>query len=187
VTALLLTVLVAAGPAGSPLPAGDPWVSLPEEAPPATHWYGWQTLLADLGAITLGVAALSQSDSRSLARPLGVASAALYLGGGPAIHFVHGQAAEGIEDALLRLGAPVAGALIGAATASCPKTGDGSLCGLDRAAIGFVAGVAAAAIVDAAVLAREPAGSQPRVLPAISFFRGRDGQQHPVPALVARF
>jgi hypothetical protein len=182
---LLLAALVAATPAALPDRADSPDQPRVE----ASHWYGWQTLLTDVGAIVLAAGALGLGEDPA-ARPVGIASAALYFGGGPAVHFVHGRVGTGLIDLLLRVGLPATGGLAGAAISNCSGRNAGQFCGLGAAAGGLLLGGIAASVLDAAWLAREPIPaqlSQTYVLPTIAFAKGRDGQQHPQAALLARF
>jgi hypothetical protein len=70
----------------------------------------------------------------------------------PVIHAAHGRVGTSFASAGLRVGLPIAGVMIGTASADCGND-SGSLCGLDSAVIGFSVGVLSAIAIDAAFLA----------------------------------
>ncbi|MGZ6144153.1 MAG: hypothetical protein ACXWLM_12500 [Myxococcales bacterium] len=108
--------------------------------------YSGQVLGADsLSALALLVGASSNS------APLAVAGLAGYAVGAPIIHFVQGRPGAGVGSLLLRLGAPVVGLYIGAASASGCR---GDVCQLGPAVTGFGIGMLAASLLDAALIAR---------------------------------
>jgi hypothetical protein len=123
-----------------------------EEAP--REWYGYQTLVVDLAGIGMGVGAAGGG------YPLAIAGLATYVVGGPIVHAAHGHGGKVGLDLGIRLGAPAAGALTGALIACA-----GGSCGYELGALvalaggGFGAGIGAitAIVIDAAVIAREPA------------------------------
>jgi hypothetical protein len=138
-------------PTYSPSDAGH--AILPDE-PRNYRWYGWQTLLADSTAIGLfGLAAANRANG-----PLLGASGVVYVAGGPAIHLAHGRVGALAGSLALRVGLPLVGVGLGAATASCSgqSTGDDtSGCALSGSVYGFIAGAGVAMIVDMAVLSWE--------------------------------
>ncbi|HEY7371860.1 MAG TPA: hypothetical protein VIF57_06745 [Polyangia bacterium] len=74
-------VLRAASAAGQVAPLPEPW---PQAAPPPTaaeptvgRWYGWQTLLADTGVLTLAIGLGGRVDERETAAVIGAVVAGL--------------------------------------------------------------------------------------------------------------
>jgi hypothetical protein len=162
-----LASLLAAGALASPARAADPVPAEPAAPPaePSTHWYGYQTLATDGGALAFAVA-LAASHDQSSQQGLAVGTLAVYGLGGPTVHFAHQQVGKGFLDLGLRLGLPVlagfVGGLIGYAAAA-PSSAqnwfskfDGEVTG---AAFGGLAGVVGASTIDAVFLAREPASA----------------------------
>ncbi|HEX4386983.1 MAG TPA: hypothetical protein VH083_28710 [Myxococcales bacterium] len=183
-TALLLTALMAAAPP-APAPPEVPSAALTKDAAPAAdddrHWYGWQTMLADVGTAGVVIVAVKLNVSGNSVAYLG---AALFAGSGPAIHFSHGRNGTGLLDLLLRVGLPLGSALglgLLTSTSSCSE------CFLGGAVFGLGLGVVGASILDATLLSWETIGPLAPVTPAISFYQGRDGQQHAAPALMMKF
>jgi hypothetical protein len=152
-----MAALLAAALGG--LPAAAHASGSDETTPPETspHWYGWQTLLVDAGSLAL-LAAGVKAQSTTVGDLAGVS----YVVGPPVVHVAHGRVGPGIGDAFLRLGVPVAfavvGGLIAADTASQDRSSEdaGLPVWLGGAAIGLVIGVVAAVALDAAALAWEP-------------------------------
>ena len=142
----------------------------PEPRPTTqTSWYGWQTLLADAGAIALWSAAYavdeakygsSSPQSYDVGTNLLVASGvAVYFLGGPAIHWAHGHGRKGLGSLGLRVGLPLGGLIAGALLGSvaCGSSDNEFVpCPVVIGALGFLGGAVAAPVVDAAVVAREP-------------------------------
>src|SRR5512140_417237 len=99
----------ATGPEGHPVPAA-PTSTSATPAPPApsraTHWYGWQTLLVDAGAI--GLATVSANSTGA-----GYGALGLYAFGGPLVHVLHDRAGIGGLDLGIRVGGPIVLGLIG--------------------------------------------------------------------------
>jgi hypothetical protein len=127
------------------------------------RWYGWQTLIVDGCAVglLLTAAAIEGSGGNGDTDVL-VATALLGYEFAPGIiHFTHRNTGRGFASFGLRLGMPLAGAFLGAATSSgC----DEFLCEAQGAAIGTLLGVAGAMAIDAAVFAYED--TRPRRLEA---------------------
>jgi hypothetical protein len=115
------------------------------------HWYGWQTLIADGSAVGLLLTAAAIEGQGSSDTDILVTAALLGYEFAPGIiHFAHRNTGRGFASFGLRLGMPLAGFIVGAATASgC----DEYLCEASGAAIGLLFGVAGAIAIDAAVLA----------------------------------
>jgi hypothetical protein len=157
--------------------AGDAGVS---QAGP-TSWYGWQTLTSDGSAIALGGLAYGadKAGGTSITNVFWTASVATFFVGAPVIHWTHGHVGRGFGSLGLRVGLPLgaflAGALIG--NAACGDSdSDNSLvgCPVGVGAFAALAGLVAATIVDAAVLAREPV-TPPAAPPIQAAFVPSDG------------
>jgi hypothetical protein len=128
--------------------------------------YGWQVVAFDAAALALGGAALGIALSdyprdKSSAKVLGVTALGVYLVGPPILHGVRGNATQAEESLGLRVGLPLAGATVGIAVGwvACSALG-GGWAFLALPAFGMVGGgfgALAAMVVDAAVVAREPA------------------------------
>jgi hypothetical protein len=122
---------------------------------PRRTWYGWQTLAADgasFGMLTAAVVLSNQSGGQSK----NDAGALLWFGAlgyelGPGIiHFIHKNPGRGFASMGLRLGMPLAGAILGASAASgCRGFG----CEEGGAGLGILLGMGGAIALDAAVLA----------------------------------
>jgi len=142
----------------APAPPAQVYVPAKPETPRIT-WYGWQTLIADGAAVGLLWLALVSSDG-SAGNILGTASFMTYLLGGPIVHWAHGHGGKGWASVGLRVGLPIGGAIAGAliGRAACGSEGEGDFvpCPVVYGALGLVGGMAAAPIVDATVIAREP-------------------------------
>ena len=138
-----------------------------------TTWYGWQTLLPDVGAIGLWSLAAVVDDAQygsTSWRTYQVWSTALtasgfaaYVLGAPAIHLAHGRADKAGKSLAMRIGFPFGGALVGllgglAACDSSSRDAEVS-CPVMTGVLGFVAGGVAAMVVDAVVVARTPAAA----------------------------
>jgi hypothetical protein len=157
-----------------------------ETAPPpepraasTTSWYGYQTLATDGVALALALSTIPTKNGATT-QGFGVGALTMYGVGAPIVHFSHGHVGKGFLDLGLRIGIPIAFGFIGAelatATVKCspdlfsiggpsPAMGGcpaGSEPGagfapLALAAFGALVGAGTASILDAAVLAREPA------------------------------
>jgi hypothetical protein len=147
-----------------------------------TTWYGWETLTADGAAIALFVAAGLLDEAKRKSSPpdptLGLlADAALatgiaaYVAGPPLMHIVRGNGKKTGASVALRLGLPLAGAITGfvAGDVACTSNRDQEVsCPLITGVLGFVAGGITAIVIDAAALARTPAGrAAPAVQPVV--------------------
>ncbi len=143
-------------------------------APPGAErarWYGWQTLLADgASGLLVGVAVATETETLLPFAALG------YLLGAPVIHEAHpNSGSRSLVSLGMRLGLPVAGVLIAGAVADCQHTEDQvfDLCPVAEMAMGGLAGMGAAIVLDSSVLAFEgapaPAKTTLRVLPGVAF------------------
>jgi hypothetical protein len=145
-------------PAATPAVAAEPTAPAP---PPATRWYGWQTLLADFGALALTVglgASVDEHNDAAVAAAV-VTGVSGFVLGGPIVHAAHGHWQKAGGSFALRGGLMLLGGLVGwglGADACSQYVYDHEGCALGYAAVGLVAGAAASIIVDASFLAREP-------------------------------
>jgi hypothetical protein len=135
--------------------------------PPAPRaWYGWQTLLAEVPGLALGVYLAVQSSSstrandRNAPNSLEAAGVGWWVGSvivPPLVHVAHGRILVGLADAGARLLVPPVVTVVGI-LGYCSTTGGIRDCVADGALGGLGVGVAGMALFDAFVLAREPAG-----------------------------
>lgn len=153
---------------------------------PETHWYGWQTLLTDAGAVALSAWAFKLGTKSGGDEVFLVAEGA-FLFGGPLVHGVHGQLRRSAGDFALRLLLPVGLALVlGAGAPSGPDT----YCGACAGALGgLVLGAGIASLLDAVWLSWEPATVRAslRVTPMLAWMRDREGKERPAVGLLAAF
>lgn len=119
--------------------------------------YGGEILLADLAGLSvMGLGVASGSD--------GVVVAGMLVSGlaPAAVHVAHDHPGGAVVSLMLRPALVTAGAMAGAAMATC--TEGEFLCGLGEAALGAVVGYGVAAVVDAGVVARVTHRSRQRVI-----------------------
>ena len=159
--ALAVGVAVTIGAAATGRPARAQEREPVADSPPAPRsWYGWQILFTDGGAVGLvGLGVLSSSST--VAIQTAIASSLVYFGGGPIVHGLHDRGLVAGESFGLRLGLPFSMGLIGAGGAWAMSGGcsGGSGCMLnpgEGALGGALFGIAAASVIDIAVLAHEP-------------------------------
>jgi hypothetical protein len=172
---VLLVAVIAGSRVARADEAGDAGVS--QAAP--TSWYGWQTLTSDGSAIALGVLAYGadKAGGTSITNVFWAASVATFFVGAPVIHWTHGHVGKGFGSLGLRVGLPLgaflAGALIG--TAACGESDDSYVpCPVGVGALAALAGLVAAPMFDAAILAREPV-TPPAAPPIQAAFVPSDG------------
>lgn len=135
------------------------------------RWYGWQTLAADIGAVTLTLVLGANVDERNDAAVIGTAAlgATAFLLGGPIVHAAHGHWDKAGISLALRAGLVLLAAGVGAAIGAdaCGQYHyDHEFCAEGYALAGAVIGAGAAVIVDAALGSDEiatRAASTPRV------------------------
>lgn len=147
-----------------------------DETTPERVWYGWQTLLNDaaatglfIGALELGHGDLYDTGGSLGANALATLGIAGYVGGAPVIHLVHGRPGYAGGSALLRIGLPLIGGVVGNGAATCPPPeGDYGNCGLPELLVGFVGGLVAASVIDSALFAWERPKAEPPVGPQLS-------------------
>ncbi|HEY1696386.1 MAG TPA: hypothetical protein VGG39_29685 [Polyangiaceae bacterium] len=157
-----------ASTATAPASSASSAQELVPDAPPPTerHWYGWETLLVDAGALTTMIAgAVAQSTA------VGVTGVTAYALGPSVVHAARGHAGASAEDVAVRVLLPIFTATVGYAvdyTASGPCTPDQWLCfrGLAGLGLGLVAGYVGAIVIDASVLAWDRAPLAPDRDPA---------------------
>ena len=141
----------------APAPAGQVYAPAKPEKPQTT-WYGWQTLIADGAAAGLLGLTILSSDGNA-ANVLGTLSFGTYLLGGPIVHWSHGHGWTGFGSLAARVGFPLGGALVGVliGAAACGSSEDEFIpCPVAFGAVGLLAGMVAAPVVDATIIAREP-------------------------------
>ena len=179
--AVRLVVLLAALVTGAPIArAGEAADAGASQAAP-TSWYGWQTLTSDGSAIALGALAygVDKAGGTAITNVFWTASVATFFLGAPVIHWKHGHVSKGFGSLGLRIGLPlgafIAGALIGGVGCGDSDSEDRLVdCRVGVGAFAALAGLVAAPIVDAAVLAREPV-SPPAAPPIQAAFVPSDG------------
>jgi hypothetical protein len=138
---------------------------LAADASARDDWYGVETLAADGCALVLFIAGVATND-RSTGQGVVVGSGVAYLVGGPLVHLLHRQELTSLGSLGLRAAGPVAGGLLGAALGGLAAYDDGNEV-IRGTVYGVMGGLLGAVIVDAALLAwqpaqrssREPAGS----------------------------
>ena len=143
--AIGLTALLTAAAFSAPAETEAAPASGPEQ-----HWYGYQTLLADCGALAIGI-----PSSGALVLPG-------YLLGGPLVHALHGEPMRALADFGLRVAMPLAaGSLAGGSYYLLTKENGLGLVAFT--ALGGIAGALGAISIDAALLGwdRIPAGMPP--------------------------
>lgn len=119
--------------------------------------YGGEIVLADLAGLSvMTVGAATGSDGIVIA---GVAVSGLAPA---AIHVAHDNPGAAVVSLMLRPALVTAGAMAGAAMATCGE--DEFLCGLGEAALGAMIGYGVAAAVDAGVAARVTRRARQRVI-----------------------
>ena len=116
------------------------------------HWYGWQVLLVDLGALAFSGAALG-SGSTALTYVAG----GIQLFGPPIVHWSHGRVGAGFGSMGIRVALPLLGALVGYSNAKCTRGYSLEDCSPQVIAtvIGLGIGQIVASIVDIASLSYE--------------------------------
>ena len=117
-----------------------------------SHWYGWQTLIVDGGWIVGGPLVGAASPGAGAGLILGG-----YFLGGPIVNWAHGQVGRGFADLGIRVGAPIVLGTLGYLALSDGRRGGDNLAGVAGAVIGVGLGMIAAIVIDASVLAYEPA------------------------------
>ena len=151
---------------------------LSPEAPPAAptmvkETYTSHVLLVDALAVTTLFVGLNKESG-----PVVAAAGAMYLSGGPAVHLAHGRKRTAGASLGLRVLAPlVTGAIVGGGFAlAFPSTGSGpddtstdrSLPFAIGAVLGGTAGLIAAPVLDATLLARQEWFDDLPVVPQVS-------------------
>ena len=121
----------------------------PESTPPSAS-YGGQIVLADLGALLVGGVVSAVSNS-------GIPLVAAWTFTSPAVHLAHDHPGTAGASALLHLGLPLLGVVVGAAI-PCSNAGSDSdvPCGFGNVIVGGTLGMIGATVIDAAWLAHFP-------------------------------
>ena len=136
-------------PPTAAIPLAPPSMVAPRDratSPPAaaagSQWYGWQVLISDAAVF-------------SFAGITGDARIAYgWVGSGAIVHWGHGNIGRGLASAALRVGLPIVGLYLGAASASgC----HGDWCGLGEVVVGGLIGMGSAELIDVALLAHDSA------------------------------
>ena len=144
-----------------------PTVEQPTVADPAADWYGWQSLASDAGAAALFVTAgLLSNAADHGAHDRAAAATTFWLGlgtyalGGPIVHLAHKRPAAMGRSLAMRLFLPLVGGItaLPAARTLCRSDDgeDGLACLAGTFVVGAGLGSIAAAVLDAALLARAP-------------------------------
>lgn len=120
----------------------------------AERWYGYQTLLADAGALAVLIAGVA-TDDRGTGQGIQVVAGITFALGGPIVHLAHARPGASLASLGLRLGLPLAGALAGMGLAALAPDDDGDEY-VVGSALGLLGGVAGAVALDATLVAREP-------------------------------
>lgn len=127
---------------------------------PKGDWYGWQIMLADLGAIsTVYVGGALAVDSSSFVF-IPITGGLAFYAGGPLVHVAHGNGQSATKSFLLRLLVPIGGAALGVAAGALIDARHHSDCSegcarVDLGVGGFGAGMLGAMATDW-ITAREP-------------------------------
>jgi hypothetical protein len=140
---------------------------LDQEPPVATesHWYGWQTLLTDGGAIALPVLASTLGNEPATTVAL-CAGAGAFVLGAPIVHLAHGREGAFALSLGLRLALPA----LGLAVLSQPCRGECS----EQTLVLLL--LPAPIPVDATALAWEKRRASPKVSWTVSPLRLPDGK-----------
>ena len=139
-------------------PQSPPASAPAEPAASPSHWYGGYVLAADSAALLVMVAGIgTRSPEVTLA---GMGSWVLAA---PVVHIGHGDPTQGILSLVLRLGLPLAGAVVAEqASEGCwNEPGASEECDVGWMYLGLLAGMAVVEVVDVALLARDDWPSLP--------------------------
>jgi hypothetical protein len=118
------------------------------------EWYGYQNLIID-GAATAMIFGPLLLDRGKPEGSIMLAGALTYIGGGPVVHWLHGNVGPGFGSFAFRVGLPVTGAFWGAIGGAMLMSRNASHGFETGAAVGFFAGMAGASLLDAGLLAYE--------------------------------
>jgi len=128
----------------------------PAETPADDGNFGAQVLVADLAGLGATVALANRTGSWAALLP--------YLLAAPTVHALHEDAAGAAGSLLLNAGVPVAAAYVGWYIDSRHCGPDTDVCGAGGIALGFIAGVGTAFVVDAVLLSHpERSASKPKI------------------------
>jgi hypothetical protein len=143
-------VITARRPGGGAVDEESDDVEVGEQSRP--RWYGWQTLIADgssLAALLLS-APLDEADAGDAGGTLAAFGLLGYELAPGILHFVHRNPGRGFASMGIRLGMPLAGAILGATLASNCNS---NRCEEGGAVLGILLGMGGAIAIDAAVFA----------------------------------
>jgi hypothetical protein len=157
---LAAIVVVAVGMWASPAAAQTPvnnsvltgQAPIADAAPAARFsWYGYQTLAVDAAVVALASTAIQGNSA-----PPAFLAAVGYAFGAPTVHALHRRPLAAAGSFALRVFLPPIGMAIGAAVTDCRMLAAyDEHCDFGEQLVGFVVGMAAAAVIDAAAIAWE--------------------------------
>ena len=132
-----------------------------EASAPKASWYGWQTLLSDVGSALLIAFSLRVNSGDGGTGAVAVAGLGVggYVFGGPLIHWAHDRDLAAYADFSMRLGFPLLLGQLAAIGANQSDIGGSctSFCGSEGSNFGqgLLVGIATAVLVDAVGLSWE--------------------------------
>lgn len=175
-----VSVAAQVAPPPAPWPQAAPPPAVAPAEPTVERWYGWQTLLADTGVLTLAIGLGGAVDERDEAAVIGavVAGVGAFALAGPIVHAAHGHWRKAGGSLALRGGLLLLGGALGYAIGeeSCGQyVYDHEGCGIGEGAAGLVIGGVLAIIADSAILARDQVPLPARPAPAVTFTPLRGG------------
>jgi hypothetical protein len=125
--------------------------------PPSISWYGYQTLAADATAVALAFVSAGKNST-----PVAIGAIGIYLLGAPTVHALHGRPLATVGSLGLRIFLPLISSALGAATADCTnRVVNDEACDFAPRVVGFLVGMAAAAVIDGAAVAWEREAAPP--------------------------
>ncbi len=173
-------MVMPAGSGGLAAPPGYtllvPWTPGPVSATPApfaepavttrTIDYHWMTVVTDVSAAGLILMALPMQSGTPAGLGMGT-----YALGAPIVHWAHGNVGRGFASLGLRLGAPFAGGVVGAAVACHSSGSDHDVSGLGDGyrcasgiALGSLLGLGAGLVIDHGVLPSTKTVAEPKAV-----------------------
>jgi len=153
---ILGTTVRASGQTMVPAPFAATAPETADEEMTAEHWYGWSLLLSDALTVTAAVSGELLENDGDDGEGNGGPSETAYLLAGlnylitpQVLHGFQGSAGNNLASGALRLTLPLLGAALGSGRADCGETENA--CGLQQAAVGFIAGGLFAMVLDASL------------------------------------
>jgi hypothetical protein len=117
--------------------------------PPHPSWCGYQTLATDGMALALAIISAEKESGAAAVGAIG-----LYALGAPTVHALHRRPLAAAGSIAMRLVLPLLASALGAATANCStRVVNDENCDFGPSLTGLAVGMAAAAVLDSAVLA----------------------------------